>query len=44
MKIFWTDAVGKKENGHSVVFLGIETVDGVEMVRFLVEQPSWWLW
>jgi hypothetical protein len=34
MKIFWTDAVGKKENGHSVVFLGIETVDGVEMVRF----------
>lgn len=34
MKIFWTDAVGKKENGHSVVFLGTEIVNGVEMVRF----------
>ncbi len=34
MKIFWTDAVGKKENGHSVVFLGMETVNGVETVRF----------
>ncbi|MGA7214305.1 MAG: hypothetical protein WBX20_08875 [Terrimicrobiaceae bacterium] len=34
LKIFWTDAVGKKENGHSVVFLGLETVDGVERVRF----------
>jgi hypothetical protein len=34
LKIFWTDAVGKKENGHSVVFLGLETVDGIETVRF----------
>jgi hypothetical protein len=34
MKIFWTDAVGKKESGHSVVFLGLENVDGVESVRF----------
>ncbi len=34
LKIFWTDAVGKKENGHSVIFLGLESVDGVEMVRF----------
>ena len=34
LKIFWTDAVGKKENGHSVVFLGLERVDGVETVRF----------
>jgi hypothetical protein len=34
MKIFWTDAVGKKENGHSVVFLGLETVNGMETVRF----------
>jgi len=34
MKIFWTDAVGKKETGHSVVFLGLETVDGVESVRY----------
>lgn len=34
MKIFWTDAVGKKERGHLVVFLGTETMDGVEHVRF----------
>jgi hypothetical protein len=34
LKIFWTDAVGKKENGHSVIFLGLQTEDGVEMVRF----------
>ncbi|HEY5812165.1 MAG TPA: hypothetical protein VIT23_05900, partial [Terrimicrobiaceae bacterium] len=34
LKIFWTDAVGKKERGHSVVFLGLEVVDGVEIVRF----------
>ena len=34
LKIFWTDAVGKKENGHSVIFLGLKTVDGVETVRF----------
>ncbi len=34
LKIFWTDAVGKKETGHSVIFLGIETKDGVEQVRF----------
>lgn len=34
LKIFWTDAVGKKERGHLVVFLGTETHDGVEHVRF----------
>ena len=34
LKIFWTDALGKKENGHSVIFLGLESVDGVETVRF----------
>jgi len=34
MKIFWTDAVGKSEHGHSVVFLGLETKDSVEYVRF----------
>jgi hypothetical protein len=34
LKIFWTDAVGKKENGHSVIFLGLQTEGGVEMVRF----------
>jgi hypothetical protein len=34
LKIFWTDAVGKKERGHSVVFLGLEKKDGVEHVKF----------
>jgi hypothetical protein len=34
LKIFWRDAVGKNERGHLVVFLGEETVDGVEKVRF----------
>lgn len=34
MKIFWTDAVGQNERGHSVVFLGLESKDGVESVRF----------
>jgi hypothetical protein len=34
MKIFWTDAVGSNERGHSVVYLGTEMVDGVENVRF----------
>lgn len=34
MKIFWTTAVGRKEHGHSVIYLGTETVNGVESVRF----------
>ncbi|MBV5332028.1 hypothetical protein JZU54_00205, partial [bacterium] len=34
LKIFWTNAVGKKERGHLVVFLGRESVEGVECVRF----------
>ena len=34
MKIFWSTDVGKKERGHSVVFLGMETRGGVEHVRF----------
>ncbi len=34
LKIFWTDAVGKKERGHSVIYLGRETLDGAEHVRF----------
>jgi len=33
-KLFWTESVGRDERGHSVIFLGIETVDGVESVRF----------
>lgn len=34
MKIFWTEEVGQKERGHSVIYLGRETVDGVEQVKF----------
>lgn len=34
MKIFWTKNVGRRESGHSVVFLGIENRGGVEYVRF----------
>ena len=34
MKIFWSSEVGSRERGHSVIFLGCERRDGVEMVRF----------
>jgi len=34
LKIFWRDAVGSNEHGHSVIFLGTEAKDGVEFVRF----------
>ena len=34
MKIWWTEEIGSKESGHSVVFLGNEKKDGVDMVRF----------
>ncbi len=34
MKIFWTPEVGSAEHGHSVVFLGTETKEGAEYVRF----------
>ena len=34
MKIFWSQEVGSHERGHSVIFLGRERCDGVEMVRF----------
>ena len=34
MKVFWNDHVGKREHGHSVVFLGEETVNGVPSVHF----------
>ena len=34
MKIFWSDAVGRREHGHSVIYLGEETINGVPSVRF----------
>ena len=34
MKIFWSRRVGKRESGHSVIYLGMEKHFGVEYVRF----------
>jgi hypothetical protein len=34
MKIFWTPEIGAQERGHSVVYLGTETRDGADWVRF----------
>jgi len=34
LKIFWRDAVGADEHGHSVIYLGTEMRDGVDYVRF----------
>ncbi len=34
MKVFWNNNVGKREHGHSVVFLGEEVLNGVPSVHF----------
>jgi hypothetical protein len=34
MKIFWNPNVGRREHGHSAIYLGTTTVDGAEWVRF----------
>jgi hypothetical protein len=34
MKIFWTDAVGAREHGHSVIYVSQGSVNGIETVRF----------
>lgn len=34
LKIFWNDGIGASEHGHSVIFLGMETKEGVPCVRF----------
>jgi hypothetical protein len=34
MKIFWTEAVGTREHGHSVIYVSQGSVNGVETVRF----------
>ena len=34
MKIFWSGAVGRREHGHSVIYLGTETKNGIESVIF----------
>jgi hypothetical protein len=34
MKIFWSRQVGKREHGHSTIFLGMENRLGVQYVRY----------
>jgi hypothetical protein len=34
MKVFWTDQIGATEHGHSVVFLGTESRNGISLLRF----------
>jgi hypothetical protein len=34
MKIFWSDEVGNREHGHSVIYLGQNLVDGIPSVTF----------
>src|ERR1700738_2045080 len=34
MKIFWTDAVGMREHGHSVIYLARKPLNGVETIQF----------
>lgn len=34
LKIFWSQDVGKKEKGHTVIFIGREVHKGVEMIKF----------
>ena len=34
MKIWWTPEVGRREHGHSVIYLGTAQVNGVDSVRF----------
>jgi hypothetical protein len=34
MKIFWNSNVGRREHGHSAIYLGSVTENGVEYVRF----------
>ncbi len=39
MKIFYTDQIGKREHGHSVVYLGTFKKNGVDMIRYLSSDP-----
>ncbi len=34
LKIFWNDGIGANEHGHSVIYLGRNTADGKETIRF----------
>lgn len=39
LKIFWNEHIGKLERGHSVIYLGTEKKNGVELVRFFSSNP-----
>lgn len=34
LKIWWTEEIGSKERGHSVIYLGSSVIDGEPMVQF----------
>ncbi len=40
LKIFWTADIGRRERGHSVIYLGRAKRDGVEYVRFWSSNQS----
>ncbi len=40
LKIFWTAEIGRRERGHSVIYLGRAKRDGVEFVRFWSSNQS----
>ncbi|MFZ4712459.1 MAG: hypothetical protein ACOYL6_01990 [Bacteriovoracaceae bacterium] len=40
LKIYWNDQVGSKERGHSVIYLGLENLDGIEMIKFWSSNKS----
>lgn len=40
LKIYWNEFVGKRELGHSVVYLGRRLIDGVEHIEFWSSNKS----
>ncbi len=40
LKIFWTDAIGAKEHGHLVIYLGTEKKEGVTSIAFWSSNKS----
>ena len=40
LKIFWTDAIGAREHGHLVIYLGTEKKDGVPTITFWSSNKS----
>lgn len=40
IKMFWNDQVGKLEKGHTGIFLGLQSLNGVRMIRFWASSKS----